>query len=246
MPAIHRTIIPRIRKSIERHGLTGTARLSLSAPLRLYREYNVARRNYAAPATPDDFDLEHGVETSTPVDRSDLRVNSPNWICSRSYWPTRPDIFAESLTALRIKHEDFTFIDFGSGKGRVLLLASEFPFAEIVGLEFSSELHLTALTNIERYHSSTQKCRNIASLCIDFTAFNLPTSPLVLYFYNPASRDVMARVAANIAQSLRQTARPLFVVYTTPSFDIFENGSPLSLRRVASSGDKFAVYSNLA
>jgi hypothetical protein len=244
MPAIHRTIIPRIRKSVERHGLMGTVRLSFSAPLRLVHEYQAARRYFARAVAPDDLDVACGIETSIPVHRSDLRVSGPNWMSAAAYWPVSPDVFAESLSTLEIAHDEFVFVDFGSGKGRALLLASELPFAKIVGLEFSSDLHLAALANIERYRSSTQRCRNITSRCVDFTTFPLPPSPLVLYFYNPASRDVMATVAANIARSLRENERPVFVVYVTPAYDVFENGNPLALRKIASSGDRFAVYSN--
>ena len=223
-----------------------TVRLSFSAPFRLVHEYRTTRRNYVRPVALDDFDLVHGVETSRRIDQSDLRVRSPNWINAAGYWPTRPEIFAESLFALEIAHEDFVFIDFGSGKGRVLFLASEFPFQRIIGLEFSSELHSAALANLELYRSSTQRCRNITSLCVDFTTFRLPPLPLVLYFYNPASLDVMATVAANIAHSLRENERRVFVVYITPAYDVFENGKPLALHKIASSGEKFAVYSNVA
>ena len=222
-----------------------TVRRSFFAPFRLASEYRMARRNYRKIAL-DEFDLAHGVETTTRIDRSDLRVDSPNWISAAGYWPSRPDLFTESLSALKIVHEDFTFIDFGSGKGRVLLLASEFPFAKIVGVEFSSELNLVALRNVERYRSSTQRCRDISSLCADFTTFHLPRSPLVLYFYNPASRDVLAAVAGNIAKSLSDRERPIFIIYMTPAYDVFENGAPLAFRKIASSGDKFAVYSNAA
>ena len=101
----------------------GTAKRSFFAPLRLASEYRTARRNYAGPGALDEFDLAHGVETSTRVDRSDLRVNSSNWISAAGYWPSRTDLFIESLCMLKIAHENFVFVDFGSGKGRVLLLA---------------------------------------------------------------------------------------------------------------------------
>src|SRR5271170_4083205 len=107
MPAISRTILPRIRKSIERRGFMETMKLSFFAPLRLAREYKSAHRNYSQPAAPDAFDIAHGTETSARVDRSDLRVNSSNWISAAGYWPTQPDIFAESISTLCITHQDF-------------------------------------------------------------------------------------------------------------------------------------------
>jgi predicted RNA methylase len=42
----------------------------------------------------------------------------------------------------------FSFVDFGSGKGRVLLVASHYPFREVVGVEFSPELQKIAEGNI--------------------------------------------------------------------------------------------------
>jgi tRNA G46 methylase TrmB len=49
------------------------------------------------------------------------------------------------VSRLNISFEDFTFFDFGSGKGRALHLASEFPFKNIIGVEFSSKLHARSL-----------------------------------------------------------------------------------------------------
>jgi hypothetical protein len=153
------------------------------------------------------------------VHPSDLRVSSRIWMSAAAYWPVRPDVFAEALSTQKI------------------------PYANILGLEFSSDLHSRAQVNIERYRGSTQR---IASLCVDFTTFQLPISSLVLYFYNPASHDVMTAVAMNISRSLRENPRPIFVIYGTPTYDIFENGKPLALRKTASSGDKFAIYGNAA
>jgi hypothetical protein len=42
---------------------------------------------------------------------------------------------------LKIDPRDFTFTDFGSGEGRVLLIAAGLPFRAVVGVEFSAELN---------------------------------------------------------------------------------------------------------
>jgi hypothetical protein len=52
----------------------------------------------------------------------------------------------------------------GSGKGRALLVASELPFAKIIGVELSRELHRIAEQNlgaIDRHRSGAR-----GSLCI--------------------------------------------------------------------------------
>jgi tRNA1(Val) A37 N6-methylase TrmN6 len=40
---------------------------------------------------------------------------------------------------------DYTFIDFGSGKGRALLMAADLQFKSLIGIELRKELHDKAL-----------------------------------------------------------------------------------------------------
>ena len=214
MPAIHKTIYPRIRKHLERKGFLKTAWRCLLGPSQFIKEYSGSLKDYPGIAVPDRFDVTHGIETSTRIHAADLKTDSPNQIYSIGYWPTPTKIVEEALSAVSIRHEDFIFIDFGSGKGRVLLMASDYPFRKIIGIEFSPGLHVLAQDNVRRYSSSNQKCQDITSLHMDFTEFKLPIEPLVLFFYNPSTSIVMARVAANIARSLEERERPM----TGPTF----------------------------
>ncbi len=245
MPAIHKTIYPRFRRHLEREGLLKTTWRCLLAPYQLVNEYSKSRRDFPGNAVPDEFDVRHGIETSTRIHPTDLKIDSPNNIYSVGYWPTPTTIFEEALSSLNIRYEDFTFIDFGSGKGRALFLASDHPFQKIIGIEFSPELHVMAQGNLRRYTSSSQKCQDITSLCLDFTEFKLPIGPLVLFFYNPASSDVMAKVATNITRSLEEVDRPVYIIYLTPSYNVFESGDPLRLRKIQTSSEKYSVYTNV-
>jgi hypothetical protein len=47
----------------------------------------------------------------------------------------------------------YTFIDMGSGKGRMLLLAAEPPFRRIIGVEFASDLDALARSNVKTYRN---------------------------------------------------------------------------------------------
>jgi hypothetical protein len=53
-----------------------------------------------------------------------------------------------AIKALDIDCREYGFIDYGSGRGRLLLAADRFPFKEIVGVEFSRPLHEEACENI--------------------------------------------------------------------------------------------------
>ena len=67
----------------------------------------------------------------------------------------------------------------------MLLVASELPFMEVLGVEFARELHEIARENIRRYRSASQQCKRVQSLHVDATAFELPPSPLVVFMSNP-------------------------------------------------------------
>ncbi len=67
------------------------------------------------------------------------------------YQPTEPVLFHEMLAALPIDFSPFTFIDLGAGKGRTLLMASDYPFKKIIGVELLPALHHAAEENVRHY-----------------------------------------------------------------------------------------------
>src|SRR5579883_1856526 len=65
------------------------------------------------------------------------------------YAASQPSIIRAALRALP-PLEGFTFIDLGCGKGRALIVATEFPFRAICGIEYSDELAAVARRNAAR------------------------------------------------------------------------------------------------
>jgi hypothetical protein len=146
------------------------------------------------------------------------------------------EVIRESIGALPINAAEFTFIDFGSGKGRVLFVASEFPFGRIIGVEYAPELHEAACRNLQAYRGDTQKCRRIEALCQDMTTFHFPEGPLVLFFYNPALESVMR----TMAEKITVLSQECWVVYANPRYNVFE-----SLDKVRKT-DTYAIYTSSA
>jgi hypothetical protein len=225
MPRVLKTVIPRIKKSLREKGIAKSIRRGFLLPIHLLREYRAAKSLHPS-AEISEFDRTHGVETGGKFDDwtylSDLEIPSPNWIEGNDYLPIEPERFDRVLASLDIRFEEFTFIDFGSGMGRALLLASDFPFREIIGLEFAHELHRAAETNISRYRSPTQKCNNIRSINIDFADFELPQRPLVLFFFDPCRGRVLQEVTQRIQQSITAHRRPVYILYIARSAEAKE------------------------
>ncbi len=223
MPRVWRTVIPRIKKSIRERGLGTSLARSFLLPIHLLDEYRTAKSLRRNEANRSEFDLTHGVDTDSDFEEwthlSDLNIPSPNWLDGNPYLPIEPERFRRVMTSLDIEFETYTFIDFGSGKGRGLLLASEFPFRRVIGLEFSPELHSVAESNIRRCEISTRVCRDVQSINLDFVRWVLPPEPLVLFFFDPCRGRVFSEVMTRIGQSLRECPRPLYVAYVAPRLE---------------------------
>jgi SAM-dependent methyltransferase len=132
------------------------------------------------------------------------------------YQPTEPALFHKMLRALNTDFADFTFVDLGSGKGRTLLMASDYPFRKIVGVELLPELHRAASENLRKYTSAGQRCFAIEARCGDARSFFFPFEPTVLYLFNPLSEAGLSTVIRNLDQSLREYPRMVFVLYHNP------------------------------
>lgn len=121
-----------------------------------------------------EFDKIYNVDTVGNINQVQLKVNNPNQIHAVSYGGSDPKYFREAINSLLITYSNFTFIDFGSGKGRAILMATEYPFKDIVGVEFSEELHNIAVENIKSFKNDEAKCLNIKSVCMDVLDYQLP------------------------------------------------------------------------
>ena len=128
-----------------------------------------------------------------------------------AYQPTEPAAFHEMFTRCSkrptpqhpaLNFRDFTFIDLGSGKGRTLLMASDYPFRRIIGVEFLQSLHEIAQQNLQQYKSESQQCFTVESICNDATAFRFPDESMVMFLFNPFPESGMRKVFANLEQSL--------------------------------------------
>ncbi|MFZ0799285.1 MAG: class I SAM-dependent methyltransferase [Terriglobales bacterium] len=215
-------MIPRIKQSLRERGFVTSLCRSFLLPVHLFREYRAAK-SLRRDGHVSEFDREHGIDTDGRFEGwtylSDLDIPSPNWIDGNDYAAIEPERFKRVLASFDIAFEEFTFIDFGSGKGRALLLASEYPFKRILGLEFSPELHKTAVENIRRYRSTTQKCRNIQSLNVDFADYALPSEASILFFFHPCRTRTLAAVVAGIGRSLLAHPRSLYIAYVAPTME---------------------------
>jgi SAM-dependent methyltransferase len=136
------------------------------------------------------------------------------------YQPTDRELFHEMMGVLaqatKLDFAEFTFVDLGSGKGRALLMASDYPFQRILGVELLPSLNEIAQQNLAQYHAESQKCLTMESICADATTFDLPMTPLVIYLFNPFPEAGLRRALMKLNDSVQINPRPIYVLYHNP------------------------------
>lgn len=133
-----------------------------------------------------------------------------------AYQPTEPALFKDMMASLKIDFREFTFIDVGSGKGRVLLMAADYPFRRIVGIELLPALNRVAQQNLNAYKSNSQRCFTLETIRGDAREFVFPTEPILLYLFNPLPESALSEVMANLDRSLKQFPRVVYLLYHNP------------------------------
>jgi hypothetical protein len=156
-----------------------------------------------------------------------LGVNTRGYSDLR-YEPTPADVFREMIVKIPFDPRDFVFLDFGSGKGKVLMLAAHYPFRGVVGIELWEDLHRIALENLESFRERADCAAEVTSLRMNAADFSLPDDPLVLYFFNPFPEAVLTRVLSNLGESLARVPRRVYVLFYAP----VRRGAPWDRRRV--------------
>ena|SRR5215212_123816 len=211
-----RTLYGRFRWALRRRGVLGTAREALAKPLRLLKPSHF--RTWAAErAAEAAFDRTHGVDTAGaffPAATQD--VEGDNWVYGVNYDPTRVALFEQMIGAADIEPHCYSFVDYGSGKGRILLLASRLPFRRVVGVEYSPELHRIAQRNLRGTRFVHSRSGPVESICMDAVRYPIPEEPVVLYFYNPFDRPIMESVRDNVVLSYEGNPRGIAVIYLNP------------------------------
>lgn len=163
-----------------------------------------------------EFDRQFGINTAGRIPLGELTVHSDNVLLGRLYAPASITLAKSLLDRLPISHAQFTFIDFGSGMGRVALFASTYAFKQVYGVEFAEELHGIAVENGNKTQLLIQRQSPVRFECMDAVDYQIPDGNMVCFFFNPFETPVMKKVVGNIVESLRRKPRECYLIYVRP------------------------------
>lgn len=195
--------------------------MSNSAPANPTRTRDLLR----ATSTPiHPFDQIHGTDTSGLVPAADLVTGHPHDEHVTAYYAVAPSILRELVQQWRDTPppeplSSYTFLDLGCGKGRALMLASEFNFSEVVGVELNAEMLGIAQRNIDlwtRAHKKDPTAQGIAPIRLvhgDAVEIPLPLTPTVLFLFHPFEEPVVKPLLRHIESAFARRVEELDILY---------------------------------
>jgi predicted RNA methylase len=158
-----------------------------------------------------EFDLRYGTETYL---RLDVRVtDEPRADAVWGYGAVNHDFFREIFRAVPTALAPYAFVDVGSGKGAAVLMASEFPFRRLIGLELTPELIDIARRNVQQFNSKTGA--QLAPLWVhcDFFKWPLPDEPLLFFFNNPFPDQITLEALDHLERVVSAHRHPVLLVF---------------------------------
>lgn len=169
------------------------------------------------------FTLKHEIKgekkyniSTVQLDRlKHLKINSENLIHSSIYQAANYFLIEKAFDYLKGIGANTNIVDFGSGKGRALVVAAHYGFKEIRGVEFARALCVAAEQNIKSIEANYPSSK-FSVICDDAINYWIKEHDNVFYFFNPFDDVVMLQVAKNILKSLKESPRKIYIVYLNP------------------------------
>ena len=176
-----------------------------------------------AKAAERRYDKALGIDTGGEIVGKRLMIAPQKRAYAKGYAGTPPAVAEHLIGLVADRAHGFTFVDYGAGKGRVLLIAARYQFDRVVGIELSEPLIRVAAANIAAYAQRHPELRPIELVQTDAANYELPQTPCVLFFYDPFQASLMERIGQRVRESFVAKPRKLFIIYYFPAFaHVFE------------------------
>jgi predicted RNA methylase len=189
------------------------------------------------------FDLKYGVDTRHWVELDDLEIKTKNKEKGRRYQPTRVRDFNKLMNTLTFPSNS-VFVDLGSGKGRVILMATKYGFKRVVGVEFSHNLCEIARKNLLLFRKKSRLDVDVDIIKSDVVDYEIKGDENVFFLFSPFGEFVTAEVLKNISVSLEKKPRRVWLIYNNPVHRNIVERYFLKLTDYVYGGTEFIVYTN--
>lgn len=194
------------------------------------------------------FDMRYGIDTCTWQRPDELTIDSNNKERGSAYQPSRVMPLRKLFNIIEPAIPPHSvLVDFGCGKGRVLLVASRFGYKEVRGVEFAHELCEIARRNSALHKAKTRVVSGCQIIESDAANYAIKADENVFFMFNPFDETILDKVLCNIAASLLMYPRKILIIYHNPKgAQIIEQRGDFALVQKSTFwGYSFRVYANV-
>lgn len=112
--------------------------------------------------------------------------------------------------------KDSHLIDYGCGKGRVLLMAALYGCPRVTGIDLNSDLCRIAESNVASLRTHKGMNTDIRVMEQDAIQYKIDPSINYFFFFNPFHLKVFIYVLKNIQNSVLQSPRNIWLIFLKP------------------------------
>ncbi len=172
-------------------------------------------RYYLLRLSDEFYERRYGIQTNAWLKPEQLGIADAD---ACEYVPLPYRVLHRIFRKLEIRRGSAeVLLDMGCGMGRVLAVASRYPFSRVVGVEISPGLCAVARMNLSNCQPRA-RCRDFEVVNANALSYSLPGDVSVVFFYNPFRGETLRRVIENIRQSLVERPRGLRIIYCNRVF----------------------------
>src|SRR6185312_6589387 len=158
---------------------------------------------------------KYGIDTIKINRLHDERIDSENLSHASIYQASNYYLIEKAFEYLKQENINHGLVDFGCGRGRILVVAAHYGFKTITGIDFSAMLCIEAEANVEKI-SKLFPGTKFDVICADAALYQIQDSQNCFFFFNPFDEIVLLKVVKNILASLKKFPRKIYVIYLNP------------------------------
>ena len=159
------------------------------------------------------FDRKYNIATSGHVELSDTSFDPTKLSRATSYGPVNGWGLQGLLRQLNLPKSSH-FVDLGSGLGRPCVIAANYGFEKVTGVELAPELHSAALRNVKNSKLSPAQKQAIHLVHGDVLEYCDHTEGDIFFIFRAFSPDFYGVVRSKLAERAALQKKILTIIYT--------------------------------
>lgn len=159
------------------------------------------------------FDRRYGVRTSGYLKLEDTSLGADAAKRGHRYRAVNAWAF-KSMLARLAPGKDLRFVDLGCGLGRACLLAAEFGFSRVRGVDMVPEFCAQAKSNARVFADAGKKYTPVEILQADAVDYSRQSDDDIVFLYNPFPVPVLESAVDNVIEQARRRQQPVWVIYS--------------------------------